>query len=195
MSGFTDNDPPHSYLRERLGQLIVLVILLLVGSAVCFIEPSPSSSEAKTPKQVMLIKDEVDIASIGLNTLRPISSVSFFNSGSYVLPKRPTVPEIPDGEEPEVIQAIVTAYNATVAQCDSTPFVTASGERVREGIVACPIWLSFGSLIEIDGEVYECQDRMAFVHQNSNRFDIFMWSVDEARTWGKQLKSVKIFNG
>jgi len=36
----------------------------------------------------------------------------------------------------EYIPVEVTSYNADEAQTDSTPTITASGERVREGIVA-----------------------------------------------------------
>ncbi|HNY97834.1 MAG TPA: hypothetical protein PKM84_01795, partial [Candidatus Pacearchaeota archaeon] len=34
------------------------------------------------------------------------------------------------------IKVIVTAYSSTPDQCDDTPFVTAAGNQVRDGIVA-----------------------------------------------------------
>ena len=60
----------------------------------------------------------------------------------------------------KVIEAEVTAYNPVKNQCDDNPLITASGQKVREGIAACPEWLPFGSLVEIQDQVYECQDLM-----------------------------------
>ncbi len=87
--------------------------------------------------------------------------------------------------------AWVTAYNPTVHQCDDTPRITASGKRVKEGFIACPRWIPFGTQVEIDGNWYECQDRMN--PKYSNRFDILMWSKQEAKNWGKQYHEIEIY--
>jgi len=92
------------------------------------------------------------------------------------------------------VLAVVTAYNPVPEQTDDTPHITASGERVREGIVACPIWLEFGTIVEIDGKLYECQDRMHPKYWYQNRFDILMWDYWEAKRWGKRIKVVKIYH-
>jgi len=94
----------------------------------------------------------------------------------------------------KTILAVVTAYNPVPEQTDDTPHITASGERVREGIVACPVWLEFGTIIEIDGKLYECQDRMHPKYWYQARFDILMWDYWEAKKWGKQIKVVKIYH-
>ena len=46
--------------------------------------------------------------------------------------------------------AVVTAYTSRIEECDGDPFITASGERVRDGGIACPRHLEFGTRIEID---------------------------------------------
>jgi len=91
------------------------------------------------------------------------------------------------------VRAVITAYNPVPEQTDDTPHITASGERVREGIVACPVWLPFGTLVEIDGRLYECQDRMHPRYWHQARFDILMFDYWQAREWGKQVKVVRIY--
>ena len=190
MSRFTDNDPPHSYLKNIAGQFIILAILPLIGFLVSPVEALSPGNDI-SPKNVIVVNDLIELSSIGLNTFRPITSVYFLDENGLNEEESRFI--LKPNTEPTTILALVTAYNATVEQCDDTPFITASGERVREGIVACPIRFPFGSLIEIDDKIYECQDRMGFAHQNANKFDIFMWSLSDARTWGSQWKNVNIF--
>lgn len=85
---------------------------------------------------------------------------------------------------------VLTAYNPVEEQCDSTPHITASGERVREGIIANNCW-KFGTPVEIDGEYYKVQDRMN-KRYGCEYWDILMWDYQEAREFGKQIKEVKI---
>lgn len=84
-----------------------------------------------------------------------------------------------------------TAYSSTVDQCDSTPFITASGQHVRDGIIAAN-FLPFGTKVripEIYGDkVFEVQDRMN--QRYSYRIDIWMPSRGQALQFG--LRQVKI---
>ena len=96
-------------------------------------------------------------------------------------------------EPDQVFKAWVTAYNPTVEQCNSNPMITASGERVKEGIIACPRWIPFGTQVELNGQWYECQDRMSQKMPFRHRFDIFMWSKEDALEWGKQYKKIKLY--
>lgn len=97
---------------------------------------------------------------------------------------------------------ISTAYNSEIDQTDSTPFITASGERVGEGTLALSrdmiraenafmakmgynnaAVISFGDTIDI---VYV---RRMVVHDTMNRrfmerADIWMDSKSDARMWG-----------
>ena len=85
---------------------------------------------------------------------------------------------------------IVTAYSSTLDQTDSTPFITASGTYVRDGVVACN-FLRFGTRVrlpQIYGEkIFVVEDRMA--PKNSHKMDIWFVSRDQAKQFGiKQLK-------
>ena len=97
---------------------------------------------------------------------------------------------------------VSTAYNSDIGQTDSTPFITASGERVQEGTLALSrdmiraenafmsrmgynnaATISFGDTIDV---VYV---RRMVVHDTMNRryterADIWMDSKSDARIWG-----------
>jgi 3D (Asp-Asp-Asp) domain-containing protein len=89
----------------------------------------------------------------------------------------------------------ITAYNPVPEQTDDTPFITASADYVRDGIVALSydlestLELEFGDIVvleTLDGEFlgeFEFQDRMN--KRWRNKVDIFMWKVKDARKFGK----------
>ena len=72
---------------------------------------------------------------------------------------------------------------------DDTPFITASGERVRDGIIACPRYFPFGTKILIGDKIYDCEDRLHpdYIH----RFDIWFDSRESALEFGKQVLEIK----
>lgn len=71
--------------------------------------------------------------------------------------------------------------------------MTASGERVKDGVAACPNRYPFGTVIEIRKKKYVCLDRMNPRYAEGNYFDIFMWEVDDAINWGRRNLTVKIY--
>lgn len=91
------------------------------------------------------------------------------------------------------VLATITAYNPVEWQTDSTPQITASGKIVEKGYIACPSWLPFGTLVEIEGNFYECQDRMSPKYWNEWRFDILFFDLNEAKKFGIQKQEVKIY--
>ena len=110
---------------------------------------------------------------------------------SIVAPDCCLYPMAPISPKKGQIRAIVTAYNPTVEQCDSDPTIMASGKKVYENAIACPRYLDFGDIIEIDNKIYICEDRMA--KKNDGNFDILMFSEEKARQWGKQIKDIGIY--
>lgn len=96
-------------------------------------------------------------------------------------------------KQPIVIQAEVSAYTASVEETDSEPLITASGARVRKGLIACPAWLEFGTRVEINGEMYDCQDVMNLRYRYKKNFDIFMETKEEAKSWGRKQIQIKIY--
>jgi len=94
---------------------------------------------------------------------------------------------------PGIYPIVVTGYSSSVAQCDSTPFITASGSRVREGIAAAN-FLPFGTKFKIPSlfgdQVFEVQDRMAGKYWG--RVDIWFSDYLKAKFFGKRKLDVEI---
>ncbi|MCP6726958.1 MAG: 3D domain-containing protein [Patescibacteria group bacterium] len=101
----------------------------------------------------------------------------------------PTLPE----RVVKTIPVMVTAYSSTESQTDSTPFITASGTWVREGIVAAN-FVPIGTRIklpELYGEkVFIVEDRMH--PRKKYQVDIWFPSYIEAKNFGAKLVDVEI---
>ena len=87
-----------------------------------------------------------------------------------------------------------TAYNSEPSQCDSSPDITANGERVHPGGIACPRFLAFGSRVRVHelDRVFHCNDRMN--KRFTNRFDIWMEAREEALKFGVRTLHYQIIN-
>jgi len=88
------------------------------------------------------------------------------------------------------VLAKITAYTAREEETDSSPTTTASGQQVREDIVACPRKYPFGTKFKIEDKVYECQDRMA--QKNDEKFDIYFNNLNEALSFGVKKLPVEV---
>lgn len=102
---------------------------------------------------------------------------------------QPTLPQ----RVVKIIPVIVTAYSSTVDQTDDTPFITASGSWVREGIVAAN-FVPMGTRImlpELYGKkVFIVEDRMH--PRKKYQVDIWFASYTEAKNFGAKLVNVEI---
>lgn len=87
----------------------------------------------------------------------------------------------------------VTAYSSSVDETDSTPHVTASGTRTRDGVIASNLF-PFGTKVKIPDlfgdKVLVVEDRM---HERfTDRIDVWMPSKWSALRFGKQRAAVEI---
>jgi len=103
----------------------------------------------------------------------------------------------PTKPEPEVVDkmpSIVTAYSSTPGQTDSTPFITASNTRVREGIIANN-YLPFGTKVKIPevygDRIFVVQDRMNWRKSNYH-FDIWFPNYNQAKEFGAKRTYIEI---
>lgn len=89
----------------------------------------------------------------------------------------------------------VTAYSSTPEETDDTPFITASGTHVRDGIVATNQF-PFGTKVLIPqyfGEkVFVVEDRMH--RRKKNNLDIWMSSKEKALRFGITTADVVILD-
>ena len=88
---------------------------------------------------------------------------------------------------------VVTAYSSTADQTDSTPFITASGSYVRDGIVAAN-FLPIGAKVkmpELYGDkVFTVEDRMN--QRYSDRVDVWMADRTSAQQFGRRYTRIEV---
>ncbi len=126
-----------------------------------------------------------------------VFSVSFTDSelatvqgNSFLAVSNPLDPVIP----PKKIKVIVTAYSSTTWQTDDTPFITASGQTVGEGIVANNM-LPFGTEIRIPelygDKVFVVEDRMNW-KKGYYHIDIWFPEYQQAKDFGATTTYIEI---
>ena len=160
-------------LKERQNAIIILIS---VGIFACFF----LCLELKTQKAEAYLADfstEESLVFLQENALVGISD--------------------PSNPEPKVVKKIkglITAYSSTPWETDDTPFLTAAGTQVRDGIVANNL-LPFGTKIripEIYGEkVFVVEDRMNW-KKGKYYFDIWFPSYSEALNFGAKRAYIEI---
>ena len=87
----------------------------------------------------------------------------------------------------------VTAYSSSPNETWGDPFITASGRRVFDGVVACPRVLPFGTKVRIGDRTYHCYDRLH--PKYDHRFDIWMSTKNAAVAFGKRQVRVEVIEG
>lgn len=97
--------------------------------------------------------------------------------------------------KPKVINVVVTAYSSCPWETDEDPFTTASGQHVRDGIVAAN-FLPFGTKIlipEVYGNrIFEVQDRMH--PRKKYHVDIWFDSKQGALNFGARYTHIKVLS-
>ena len=114
----------------------------------------------------------------------------FFNGNTLLPVVSPTTPK----KISESVPVIVTAYSSTIWETWGDPFITASGSRVREGIIANNL-LPFGTKIRLpeiyDDKVFVVEDRMNS-RKGNYHFDIWFPSYNEAKEFGVKRTYLEI---
>lgn len=91
------------------------------------------------------------------------------------------------------IEVELTAYSSTKDQTDNTPFISASGKKVYDGIVAAN-FLPFGTKIKIPAlfgeKIFTVDDRMN--QRYKNRVDIWFANKTLAINFGLQKATIEI---
>ena len=94
----------------------------------------------------------------------------------------------------KTIKVVVTAYSSTPDQTDDTPFITASGKSVADGIIANNM-LPFGTKIKIPqlygDKVFTVEDRMNRDKSNYH-IDIWMQSKPLAVNFGVKTADIEV---
>ena len=119
----------------------------------------------------------------------------FFNlTSSLILPNSTSKEIISDSQvKPAAAPITITAYSSTPDQTDDTPFITASGYPVEDGIVAAN-FLAFNTKIKLPelygDKIFTVKDRMA--KKNSHKIDIWFPTTEAAKNFGVKKTIVDI---
>ena len=94
----------------------------------------------------------------------------------------------------KTLKVVLTAYSSTPDQTDDTPFITASGKYVRDGIIANNL-LPFGTKVRIPelygDKVFTVEDRMNRRKSNYH-FDIWMEDRPIALDFGVKTAEIEV---
>lgn len=104
-----------------------------------------------------------------------------------------------DEEKFSKIVVVATAYSSTPDQTDDTPFITAAGTHVRDGIIAANFLDMYTKvkIPELYGEkVFVVEDRMnrRYTKANPPRIDIWMKNRPLAKHFGVKRVDIVVLN-
>jgi 3D (Asp-Asp-Asp) domain-containing protein len=169
-------------LRARRSKIYVLIIPLMAGlvTALSFLEFTTPTAEADLFVAEILTETKPSLIIFQGNSL-----ASFLN---------------PSFEEPRPtrrLRVVVTAYSSTPWETDTDPYITASGNLVREGVVANN-FLPFGTKIKIPeifgDKVFVVEDRMSW-GKSDYHIDVWFPSYWEALNFGTKMTYIEILEG
>jgi 3D (Asp-Asp-Asp) domain-containing protein len=161
------------YKRPKAWALFALVLVIFSGVLFGVYSLSKSNED----NNILSLEDSSELIIFQENTLVSVSN-----------PNDPPLKTI------GTLPVIITAYSSTPCQTDDTPFITAAGTSVRDGIVANN-YLSFGTKIripELYGEkVFVVEDRM---HWKKSNYHIDVWFLEysEALAFGAQRTYIEV---
>jgi 3D (Asp-Asp-Asp) domain-containing protein len=159
--------------------LIAILSLSLITGVFPVLEHNFQEANAKLVNPAFVLSG---LSMVQENSLSSISS-----------PQNPS-PKEPDLKVTNRTKVIITAYSSTVWETDDTPFITAAGTPVRDGIVANNL-LPFGTKVRIPelygNKIFVVEDRMN-KKKGDNHFDIWFPSHGEAKNFGVKTAYIEI---
>lgn len=168
--------------RRRVHTSKILPLLLLFLAVPTASPTQGQAIEAESKQAPLLIQKEGSpFLLVEENTLQPLAP----------LPEKETASE----DRKRKLLVYITGYSSSSSQTDSTPFITAAGTQVREGIVATNL-LPFGTKIRIPriygDKTFIVEDRMH--PRNSWYVDIWFPSYWEAKSFGVRKTHIEVLN-
>lgn len=94
----------------------------------------------------------------------------------------------------KTVKMMITAYSSTPDQTDDSPFITASGKHVRDGIIANNM-LPFGTKVRIPklygDKIFVVEDRM---HKRKGNYHADIWFPErqQAKEFGAKTAIIEI---
>lgn len=168
-------------------KLRIIAITTLIGTALLLplaLVPEETQSHNILAERGISVSKELEKVEI--------ESPSVTQRNTMLSLSSPTLPE--EEKDDQRIWVMVTAYSSTPDQTDQDPFITASGERVEEGIVANNL-LPFGTKIKIPAlygdKIFVVKDRM-HGSKGYRHLDIWFPSREEALNFGAKRTYIEV---
>lgn len=172
-SKFTNTKKTKAYITALFS-----VLLILISGLSFLFEIKPKVAEAEPI--------------LNNNNYKELSDFIILQQNSLLSLNAPIINE--DSKEKKKMFVIATAYSSTPWETDSDPYTTASGNLVRDGIVANN-FLSFGTKIRIPeffgDKIFVVEDRMNW-RKGNNYIDIWFPSHQEALNFGAKKTYIEI---
>jgi len=163
-----EKEDPYLWIKKNLSILIIaLIICFGFWFGMVKLQQVLADNSPNEPSSEM--------ASIQGNSLLPVSSPV-------------------DPVKTKKVKVVITAYSSTISQTDDTPFVTASGKNVEDGIVANNM-LPFGTEVKIPelygDKVFVVEDRM---HSKKGYYHVDIWfpEYEQAKEFGSKTTYIEI---
>jgi len=103
-------------------------------------------------------------------------------------------PNFPEPKVEKMVRMVITAYSSTPEETDDTPFITASGSTVKDGIVANNL-LPFGTEVRIPDiygdKIFVVEDRMN-LRKSNYHLDVWFPEYQLAKNFGVKNTYVEI---
>lgn len=122
-------------------------------------------------------------------------SQALFNAASTIA--LPNINRLAVREERMIAE--VTAYTSRAEETDADGHISADGNYVYDGLIACSREYPFGTRVVVNSRTYRCGDRMARKNDHAvnlslakPRFDIWMSDLSDAKKWGRREVAVVV---
>jgi 3D (Asp-Asp-Asp) domain-containing protein len=162
-------------MSTKFRYLLVFLFLIFLGNS--FWAKNSIIADQKLKDQALAAERLVSDAVLMVQNNTLISNASHFH----------------ETESAKTIYVIVTAYSSTPWETDDTPYITASGSMVRDGIVAAN-FLPFGTKIRIPDlfgdKIFVVEDRLS--PEKKYHVDVWFPSYEEALHFGAHLTYIEI---
>lgn len=170
--------------RDRFFGILIMLILTMEWSQPHLVY---AQSAPHYRPNIFIVKNK-DFLLNKTNLQKPEEDIQ--TTASQKMVKDGSIPPI---KVKRVIKVVVTAYSSTPDQTDDTPFITASGSHVRDGIIAAN-FLRFGAKVrfpdKFGDKIFVVEDRMH--PRYSNRVDIWMTERQLAKEFGVKRLEMEI---
>ncbi|MFH1426506.1 MAG: hypothetical protein ABIG66_03700 [Candidatus Kerfeldbacteria bacterium] len=162
-------------------------LALLVGAILYnILAPFPTMSQTSNIMEVLQANDKAHEHVISGDAAAVSAEVSE--------PRLPEIELMPQPAAVRTYQSQVTVYNSVPWQTDGDPFTTASGSRVRDGIVAANC-LPFGTKLRMPelygNKIFTVEDRL---HPRKSCYIIDIWQEysPNSKSFGAPVTTIEI---